>query len=224
MIVIDPCIYVYSFDSDEIMSRLELFGRVCYKSEDKITNDSARRFISRLVAYGHESVLEHASISVKFIVDRGVSHELVRHRVGSYSQESTRYVNYGHVGEICFIRPFFFVSHDDVYRLWEKEMCNAEATYMNLLKLGVTPQEARSVLPSSTKTEIVATYNLREWRHFFKLRAQKTAHPQMQQVAIPLLLYFQDKLPQIFGDISYNSDFESKYYAKIIEVKEGIYK
>ena len=189
---------------DIILKRIEEIGRVCYKSEDLITSDSASKFVSMLVKRGHLAMIEHCSISVKFICDRGVSHEIVRHRIASYAQESTRYCNYSKDkfnNEITVIKPCFFEEDSNGYVLWADSCENAEFNYFNLLKEGYTPQEARSVLPNSLKTEIVVTYNLRGWINFFKLRTPSSAHPQMREVAIPLLEEFKTYLPEIFGDI-----------------------
>lgn len=186
----------------ELLKGIEAAGRICYKSEDKITDESCLDFVKKLVSRGHEAMIEHANISVKFVCDRGVTHEIVRHRIASYAQESTRYCNYANDkfgNTVTFIQPFFF----DGERLtaWEKAMEFAEEQYFELIKMGATPQEARSVLPNSTKTEIVVTMNLREWRHFFKLRTAPTAHPQMREVTIPLLDKMKELVPVIFSDI-----------------------
>lgn len=188
------------------LQHIEKIGRVCYKSEDKITEDgeSAKKFVKMLIDRGHEAMIEHSSLSVKFIVDRGVSHELVRHRIASFAQESTRYCNYSKDkfdNGITFIRPFFFEEGTQNYNEWVYAMGIAEQSYLQMLKDGATPQEARSVLPNSTKTEITITANYREWRNFFKLRTAKAAHPQMQEVTRPLLKELKEKLPIIFDDI-----------------------
>lgn len=149
-------------------------------------------------------MIEHSSLSVKFIVDRGVSHELVRHRIASFAQESTRYCNYSKDKfgkEITVIEPCFFSPLSDSYTFWKHATESAEAHYFSLLDSGATPQEARSVLPNSTKTEITITANYREWRNLFKLRTAKAAHPQMREVVIPLLKELKEKLPIIFDDI-----------------------
>ena len=187
-------------DEEAILRKLELCGRVCYKSEDKIKEESAEKFVKAIIERGHESVLEHVGFSVRFIVDRGVSHEIVRHRIASFSQESTRYCNYGHDDEITVIEPFFYDDHTPEYAEWFTSCRKAEAAYMSLLIGGSTPQEARSVLPNSLKTDIVMTANLREWRHFIKLRTAKDAHPQMREIAIPLLVELKRLLPTIFFD------------------------
>jgi thymidylate synthase (FAD) len=180
---------------------------VCYKSEDKTTDTSAATFVGNIIKCGHEAVLEHDSITVKFIVDRGVSHEIVRHRLASYCQESTRYCNYSKDGfnhEITVIKPCYLQSFPEQsygYQVWRRTCQAAEDAYFDLLEWGCTPQEARAVLPNSLKTEVVMTANLREWRHFFKLRAAPAAHPQMREVAAPLLKEMQDLVPVVFDDL-----------------------
>lgn len=189
---------------EEILKNIEKFGRVCYKSESNITEDSASPFISRIIKSGHESVIEHEKISVKIICDRGVSHEIVRHRIASYSQESTRYCNYikdKFGNELTFIKPIFWAEESPEYQIWFSSMENIENTYMQLINLGARPEQARAVLPNSLKTEIIVTMNLREWRHFFKLRTSNRAHPQMREISIPLLQEFKALLPCIFDDI-----------------------
>ncbi len=188
-------------DGERILKNLEKYGRVCYKSEAKITPDSSRNFIKRALERGHEAVIEHEKVTVRVICDRGVTHEIVRHRLASYCQESTRYCNYESLG-IQVIEPFFFVGDDKKYLIWKIAMEAAERAYNQLIELKATPQEARTVLPNSLKTEIVMTYNIREWRHFFKLRCSKGAHPQMREISIPLLKEFQKRIPVLFDDIS----------------------
>lgn len=187
-----------------ILHKIEKCGRVCYKSEDKITSDSAIKFVKDIIARGHESVLEHFSFSVRFICDRGVSHEIVRHRLASYSQESTRYCNYSKDGfgnEITVIEPLFAEQGGAVSRAWKFACEDIEKAYFNLLGMGCTAQEARSVLPNSLKTEIIMTANLREWRHFLKLRTSAAAHPQMREITIPLLAELKTLIPVVFDDI-----------------------
>ena len=187
-----------------IVKHIEQCGRVCYKSEDKSTNDSAERFVQNLIKRGHESVLEHYSFSVRFVCDRGVSHEIVRHRLASYSQESTRYCNYSNDkfrSEITVIEPCFLAKNSRGYEMWENACKQAEEAYFSLLDWGCTPQEARSVLPNSLKTEVVMTANIREWRHFLKLRTAPEAHPQMRELTVPLLEELQKEIPVLFDDI-----------------------
>jgi thymidylate synthase (FAD) len=189
---------------EEILKTIEIAARTCYKSEDKITEDSASKMISMLINRGHEAMIEHYNITVKFVCDRGVSHEIVRHRIASYAQESTRYCNYSNDkfgNEITVIEPCFWNNDLSQYEKWQLACEDAESWYFDLIESGATPQEARSVLPNSLKTEIVVTMNLREWRHFFKLRTASTAHPQMREVTIPLLNDLKRILPEIYGDI-----------------------
>lgn len=191
-------------DGNEILRHLERCGRVCYKSENRIAFNSAWQFVAGIIKRGHEAVLEHYSFTVKFICDRGVSHELVRHRLASYCQESTRYCNYSKDGfgrEITVIKPCFWEDGSDEMREWRSAMRMAESHYFSLLGYGVTPQEARSVLPNSLKTEVVMTANIREWRHFLRLRCAPDAHPQMREVAMILLNKVHDLIPVCFDDI-----------------------
>jgi len=195
---------VSSVDGEGILKRIEEYGRVCYKSENRITEDSAKRFVENLIKRGHESVLEHISVTVKFVCDRGVSHEIVRHRLASYSQESTRFCNYSKDdfgSEITVIEPCFLVPGTKGYKLWERACLVAEQMYFKMLDWGCTPEEARAVLPNSLKTELVMTANIREWRHFLKLRTSPAAHPQMQEVAGLLLKELKAKIPVVFDDI-----------------------
>lgn len=188
----------------EILRHIEMCGRVCYKSEERITNTSAEKFVADIIKRGHEAVLEHASITVKFIVDRGVSHEIVRHRLAAYCQESTRYCNYSKDKfgtEITVIKPCYLTEDTEKWFQWERACEEAENRYFQMLDHGCTPQEARSVLPNSLKTEVVMTANLREWRHFFRLRTSAAAHPQMQEVTVPLLCKMKGLIPIVFDDI-----------------------
>ena len=196
--------FITPIDGNVILKRIEQAGRVCYKSEDKITDESAIKFAQNIIARKHEAVLEHYSFTVKFIVDRGVSHEIVRHRVASYCQESTRYCNYSKDkfgNEITVIKPCFWDEKSNLYTDWKSAMRMSESHYFDLLEQGATPQEARAVLPNSLKTEVVMTANIREWRHFLKLRTSSAAHPQMREIAIPLLKELQEKIPVLFDDI-----------------------
>jgi thymidylate synthase (FAD) len=193
------------------LSIIEEAGRTCYKSEDKVTDVSNKKFVASILKRGHESVIEHSAVTVKIVCDRGVTHELVRHRLAAYSQESTRYCNYK--GGVTFvIPPWLEIEWDEEAQLyynkgkvdastWIVSMLEAEESYLRLLDKGWSPQQARSVLPNSTKTEIVVTANFREWRHIFKLRCSKAAHPQMREIMIPLLKKFQQLIPVIFDDI-----------------------
>jgi len=206
MRIIEPIfIFESSINRDEILKHIEKSGRTAYKSEDKITEDSASEFVKMIMNREHLSVIEHSFITVRVICDRGVSHEIVRHRLASYTQESTRFCNYtkGKFGsEITVIKPCFWDENSEEYKVWSDTIDYIENSYNKLIFLGVKPQEARSILPNSLKTEIVITMNLREWLHFFKLRTAKNAHPQMREIAIPLLKEFQKILPEIFNTIN----------------------
>lgn len=191
-------------DPVEILKKIEAAGRVCWKSEDKASEDSYERFIRLIIGKGHESVIEHANISVMFICDRGVTHQIVRHRIASYSMESTRYCNYSHDrfgNELTFIRPYYWDTDSKLYKLWKEQMSQSEKVYLQMIELGATPQEARGVLPHSLKSELVVTMNLRQWRNFFKQRTAKDALPQIREIAVPLLIELRNMLPVVFGDI-----------------------
>ena len=194
-----------NINGKEMLRKIEAAARTCYKSEDKITDDSAEKLVRNLIKRGHESALEHEKISVRIICDRGVSHELVRHRLASYSMESTRYCNYSQGkfgGEITFIRPCFWNEESEPYKLWLIAMQKIENYYIGLMNRGATQQEARSVLSNSLKTEIVMTANIREWRHFFKLRCAPDAHPQMREIALMMLKEFSARIPVVFDELA----------------------
>ena len=205
MKIIKPSFEIMSqFNPNEMLESIESCGRVCYKSEDRTTETSAKGFIERIIKSGHESVIEHEKITVKIICDRGVSHEIVRHRIASYSQESTRYCNYAENKfgrELTLIKPCFWDENSSEYKTWLQTMQTIEDNYNKLVDDGAKPEEARSILPNSLKTEIVVTMNLREWRHFFKLRTSIRAHPQMREISLPLLNGLKSILPVIFDDI-----------------------
>lgn len=191
----------------EILKHIERCARVCYKSEDRITDGSAEKMVAALIRSGHEAMLEHYSFTVKFICDRGIANELVRHRIASFAQESSRYCCYAKDKfgkELTFINPCFWEPDSDNYARWFHEMDEAEKTYLAMIESGATPEQARDILPTSIKTEIVMTANLREFRHFFKLRAEGTTgkpHPQMLEITIPFLNELKQKIPVVFDDI-----------------------
>ena len=205
MKIIKPTVeFITPVNGDVILSRIEECGRVCYKSEGKMKDGSAEAFCRGLIKRGHEAVLEHCSFTVKFICDRGVSHEIVRHRLAAYCQESTRYCNYSKGqfgGEITVIEPCYLTPNTEAYASWYAACAMAETCYFNMLNYGLSPQEARAVLPNSLKTEVVMTANIREWRHFLKLRCSPAAHPQMREVATQLLKMCREKIPVLFDDI-----------------------
>ena len=209
---------IEAVDGLGMVKKIEAAGRTCYKSEEKITETSAEHFVRRIIRRGHESVLEHASVTVRVICDRGVSHELVRHRIASFCQESTRYCDYAD-GDIAFVIPpwcrvpegvirdfsEYITEHDgglaDADLYWGLAMSLGESHYRNLREKGWTPEQARAVLPNSLKTEIVMTCNLREWRHFFKQRTSPAAHPQMREIAVPMLADMAKAIPVVFDDL-----------------------
>lgn len=205
MQIISPSVEILGNpDPRQMLRNMEAAGRVCYKSEANIKENTAGPFLRRLVQSGHESVIEHEKLSVKIICDRGVTHEIVRHRIASYSQESTRYCNYTKDkfgNELTFIKPLFWNEGDTCYTLWKEQMASIEKGYFALIEAGATPEETRSVLPNSLKTEIVVTMNMREWRHFFRLRGSKAAHPQIREIVRLLLPKFRELLPDLFEDI-----------------------
>lgn len=210
MKIIKPSFEILTkIDSAQILEMIELCGRTCYLTEPKGDSED---FILKRIKEEHNSILEHWSITIRFICDRGVSHEIVRHRIASYSQESTRYCNYSQDrfdNEITVIRPFFWSMDKDSYcilpnkryEVWRQSMKECEDAYMRLIALGATAQQARSVLPNSLKTTLIMTANLREWRHFLKVRTSPKAHPQMRELTIPLLKEFKVRIPVIFDDI-----------------------
>lgn len=212
MILVKPEIEIIDMaEYAAVLAKVEKIGRVCYKSEDRIKEGSAEKFIAGIIRSGHESVIEHESVSIKVICDRGVSHEIVRHRVASYSQESTRYCNYSKdkfQNQISVIDISTGFSYDmdnpiacEKYKIWNEAMECAEKYYFQMLEAGASPQEARSILPNSLKTELVMTMNLREWRHFLRLRLGNGAHPQIKEISKLILEIFKQKLPVFFQDI-----------------------
>ena len=204
--IIEPSVEIITpIDYDAIMRHLEACGRTCYKSEHKIGPGSAERLVRNLIKRGHESVLEHYSFTVRWIVDRAISHQIVRHRIASYSQESQRYFNYckdDFEGNVTFVRPIQITPDTPANVIWESMMQRCECAYFDLLTLGASPQEARSVLPNSTKTDLVMTANIREWRHFLKLRTSAGADPNMRHIAGQLLTVCKTVMPVLFDDIN----------------------
>jgi thymidylate synthase (FAD) len=186
----------------EEAKKVEQVARTCYKSEDKITEDSWRKMVKMLSDKNHGAMIEHSSMTVLFITDRGVSHEIVRHRLASFAQESTRYCNYSKDkfdNEITVIEPFVEEGDNTVYKTWYDSMLQSEDAYFSMIKQGYSPQIARSVLPNSLKTEINVTCNFREWQHIFRLRTiSRAAHPMIRNLIKPLYLQCREWLPEIF--------------------------
>jgi thymidylate synthase (FAD) len=191
--------FVSEPNGDDMVRRIEEAGRTCYKSEDRITSESSKKFVAHAIKIGHHSIIEHENVSIRIICDRGVSHEIVRHRLAAYSQESTRYCNYGKGkfgGEITCVTPTFELTYSDkvILRLIEQH-------YLRRLGEGLTPQDARYFLPNGLKTEIVMTCNVREWRHVFALRTSPKAHPQIRMLMQDIMEGFQLIMPVLFDNI-----------------------
>lgn len=184
----------------QILKRIEQAGRTCYKSEELITEDSAKAFVAMVMKRGHLSVIEHEKVTMRVICDRGVSHEIVRHRIASYSQESTRYVNYNKK-KMQFIDIRQFLVDAESVDIWLNHMVASKIAYTALIERGNRPEIARSVLPNSLKTEIVITMNLREWVHFFTLRCAPMCHPQMLEITTPMLVAMRTYIPVVFDNL-----------------------
>ena len=211
--------FITKFDGMEILKTIEKCGRTCYKSEDKITDESASKFVRSIIKRGHESVLEHVNLSVKFISDRTMSHQLVRHRIAAYSQESQRYCCYAKDkfdNEIKFIKPNFSYLDDAVEKVIDKDvkevLAKTERLYKYMISNGCKAEDARAILPNTTKTEIVATFNLRQWRHIFKVRLDKHAQRQIRWLMYEVYKMFVIVLPEVFDDIiPYTKDLVGLY-------------
>lgn len=213
MKIIKPAVeFINKPDWGKVMKTIELCGRTCYKSEHRITDNSAKVFIKNLIKRGHEAVLEHFGFTVKFVCDRGITHQIVRHRLSSFCQESTRYCRYDDDkfdNQISVIKPCFFEPDDNFYELWKQSCEQSEKAYFDLLEKGAKPEEARSVLPNSLKTELVMTTNIREWRHFLKLRSSLAAHPQIRELACMLLVLCDYENNVLFQDIQPSVDIKN---------------
>jgi thymidylate synthase (FAD) len=219
-----PASWSWEHKPENALERLERIARTCYKSEDRIGPGTAEAMCRTLRVKRHWPMFDHVHASVRFITNRGVSHELVRHRIAAYAQESSRYCNYakGKFGrQLTFIEPVFFPEivvpvpdgtlAEVAWRkrnLWQKAMQHAENTYFDLIDLGAKPEEARDVMPTALKTEIVATFAFSEWRHVFGQRASWKAHPQMQEVMVPVLDGFRQEWPAVFEDVVYEARSE----------------
>ena len=218
MKIVEPWVEVEKIDGTKIMKRIERACRTCYRSEGKITEDSYKNLIKNCITRGHESVLEHEKVTVRIYSDIGSYKDLTRHRFASFSVESTRYCSYDkdkYGNEIKFINPVY-IEDKKVYELWQKTMQEIEKNYIEMKKLGATTDMCREVLPHSTAAEYTMTANIREWKHIFSLRANNHVHPSIRQIMIPLLKYFQKEMPEIFEDIEYDTEFNPKYYAKLL--------
>ena len=237
MKIINPKIEVEKYDGVKIMKNIERACRTCYRSENLITEDSYKRLLTNCLNRGHESVLEHEKITVRMICDIGVYKDLTRHRFGSFSIESSRYCAYNKDkfdNEIKFIKPVFYKESwtdrnyegsgmdidEEKSKIWYDTMENIEDSYMDMAKLGCTPDEMRMILPHSTAAEVTMTANIREWRHILDLRTKKMTHPSVRQILIPLLLKFKADMPELFGDIEYDTEFPKEWYAEISDMED----
>ena len=238
MKIINPKIYVQKFNGIQIMKRIERACRTCYRSEGKITEDSYKKLLTNCITRGHESVLEHEKITIQMICDIGVYKDLTRHRIASFSIESTRYCNYSKGkfdNEIKFIRPVFYtdnwvhtnyegsaMTEEELKSMyWYNCMEEIQDTYMKMSDLGCILDEMRMILPHSTAAYVTMTANIREWKHILTLRTSKHTHPAVQQLMIPLLLKFKKEMPEIFDDVEYNIDFPQEKYAELSYIEEG---
>lgn len=217
MRLVEPWIKVENFDGVKIMKRIERACRTCYRSEDKISEESYKNLLTNCLNRGHESVLEHEKITVRIYSDIGTYKDLTRHRFASFSVESTRYCSYNkdkYGNEIAVVNPVY-IEDKEVFETWKKAIEDMEKAYMKMKELGASTDMCREILPHSTAAEYTMTANIREWKHILELRTTNHVHPAIRQVLIPLLLLFKEQMPEIFGDIEYDEEFNPKYYAKL---------
>lgn len=222
MKLIEPYVSLEKIDGIKMMKKIEKAGRTCYKSK-VLSDDSYKKFICNIVGNGHESVLEHEKVTVVICCDIGAYKDITRHRLASFSIESTRYCNYSKDkfgNELKFIKPCNIKEGTEEYRIWERTMLEIEKSYIELSNMGAKPDQLRMLLPHSTAAEVVMTCNLREWRHVLKLRCSSHAHPSIRQFFIPLLLYFKEVMPEVFDDVCYDEEFPKEDYAKINLMEE----
>ena len=219
MKLVDPVIYVEQYNGIQIMKNIERACRVCYRSEGSITEDSYKKLLTNCINRGHESVLEHEKVSVRLVGDIGTYKDLTRHRFASFSVESTRYCNYGKDkfdNEIKVIKPCHIEEGTEIYEIWEKAIKDMEKSYLEMSSKGAMPDQLRMLLPHSTAAEYAMTANIREWKHILSLRCSSHTHPAIRQLLIPLLLKFKMDMPEIFGNVEYDTEFPKEKYAKLI--------
>ena len=222
MRLVESWIKVENFDGVKIMKRIERACRTCYRSEDKISEESYKNLLTNCLNRGHESVLEHEKITVRIYSDIGTYKDLTRHRFASFSVESTRYCSYNkdkYGNEIAVVNPVY-IEDKEVFETWKKAIEDMEKAYMKMKELGASTDMCREILPHSTAAEYTMTANIREWKHILELRTTNHVHPAIRQVLIPLLLLFKEQMPEIFGDIEYDTEFNPKYYAKLTMEEE----
>ena len=217
MRIVEPWIKVEKIDGKKIMKMIERACRTCYRSEGKITEDSYKKLLTNCITRGHESVLEHEKVTVRIYSDVGSYKDLTRHRFASFSVESTRYCSYDkdkYGNEIAFMNPIY-IEDTKMYEIWKNTMQEVENAYIKMKELGATTDMCRELLPHSTAGEYTMTANIREWKHILALRTTNHVHPSIRQVLIPLLKYFKEEMPEIFGDVEYDEEFKPEYYAKL---------
>lgn len=222
MKIVEPLVEIEKVDYKRIMQNLERACRTCYRSEDKITNESYKTLLKNCINRGHESILEHEKVTVRLVCDVGVYKDLTRHRIASFSIESTRYCNYGKDkfdNQIKFIKPVNIDEGTELYEEWKKSCEEIEEHYIKMSKLNATPDQMRMILPHSTAALVTMTANIREWKHILTLRCTNHAHPAVEQVMLPILIEFKTNMPEIFEDVQYDEVFDRKKYAKLIEMK-----
>lgn len=220
MKIIEPIVEIEKINYNQVMKNLEKACRTCYRSEDKITEESYKTLLKNCINRGHESILEHEKITIRMTCDIGVYKDLTRHRHASFSIESTRYCNYGKDkfdNEIKFVQPVNIEENTELYSEWKSSLEEIEKHYIKMANLGATPDQMRMILPHSTAAVVTMTANIREWKHILSLRCTKHAHPAVEQVMIPLLIYMKEKMPEIFENIEYDTEFKEEKYARLIE-------
>lgn len=218
MKIVKPVVEIEKVDYNKIMKNLERACRTCYRSENNITEESYKTLLKNCINRGHESILEHEKITIRMICDVGVYKDLTRHRIASFSIESTRYCNYGKdkfENEIKFIEPVNIDKNTEIYEEWKTACSEIEKHYLKMASLGATPDQMRMILPHSTAAQVTMTANIREWKHILALRANAHAHPAVEQVMIPLLIHFKEKMPEIFDNIEYDKNFKKEKFAEI---------
>lgn len=223
MQIVDPYIQVEKTDGTKIMKNIERACRTCYRSEGKITDESYKTLLKNCITRGHESVLEHEKITIRMYCDLGVYKDITRHRIASFSIESTRYCNYGKDkfgNELKFIKPCNIEEGTKLYKLWEDACKKIEKNYIEMSNLGALPDQLRMLLPHSIGAEVTMTANIREWKHILTLRASKHTHPSIRQLMIPLLIYFKEIMPEIFEEVPYDTEFPKEKYAKLTQIEE----
>lgn len=222
MKIVEPKVEIEKVDYNRVMKNLERACRTCYRSEDKITDESYKTLLKNCINRGHESILEHEKITIRMVCDIGVYKDLTRHRHASFSIESTRYCNYGKDkfdNQIKFIRPVNIEEGTEMYKEWEQSCKTIEEHYKKMSELGATPDQMRMILPHSTAALVTMTANIREWKHILSLRCTKHTHPAVEQVMIPLLIHFKENMPEIFDCIEYDTDFNKEKYAELTEIE-----